>query len=112
MKNPKSRAQKSTAKASRTGTKIAALKDNRKSDDKITLLTSKLKAHQIPNLKLKLVESEVFVIPDSILNLDVTELTAEQIMILVADMSASSKQQEDALVVQNDAAATGSPFTK
>src|SRR5476649_2502750 len=118
LKNAKSRAPKRVPKASRTTTRQAAMKDtNRGLDGNLTLVTSKLAAHVIPRLNLNLAETEVFEIPDSILdleiNLDEVWQTVEDLAVTITSVTVLCEDQEDGKVtVQHDSAAAASTFGK
>ncbi|HEY9684512.1 MAG TPA: hypothetical protein V6C86_23220 [Oculatellaceae cyanobacterium] len=93
MKNSKSRASKGSPKASRTTTRLAAIKTtNREIESKLTVVKSKLAPYEVPPLKLDLHSGEVFEISDAVLAGDTNQRSRE----------------DEAIVVHHEVAATGS----
>ncbi len=100
MKNDKKGAAKKSAKASRTTTRLAALKDNRGIDPKLTVVTSKLAPHEVPDLKLDLEEIEIFEIPDEILDIDVEQLIEDQISVALAELVVKASHADEESVAR------------
>ncbi len=65
MKNPRARAPKKSAQASRTVTRLSAMNNISRGPDRLTLNNSELGANEIEELKQKFSDGELFELPDS-----------------------------------------------